>query len=159
MKELFVYSKKEAKAEHYTEHSQLLTATGQQPAVLTHSETRTVTRVQRCWDAAHQGWGPSVHGAAEAFGDTWEVLLRDEASWVPHGWVEPQLATGEALAHHCCSSFFIFIASSGSCHVLLTVTGPITQDLQLVVFCAAHHIFRMAYRLLYESDCYNHHSR
>lgn len=55
--------------------------------------------------------------------------------------------------------FFIFIASSGSCHILLTVTGPITQDLQLVVFCAAHHIFRMAYRLLYESDCYNHHSR
>lgn len=73
-------------------------------------------------------------------------------SWLPG-------QTGEALAHHCCSSFFIFIASSGSCHVLLTVTGPITQDLQLVVFCAAHHIFRMAYRLLYESDCYNHHSR
>lgn len=89
-----VYFKKEAKAEHYTEHSQLLTATGQQPAVLTPSETRTVTRVQRCWDAAHQGWGPSAHRAAEAFGDTWEVLLRDEASWVPHGWVEPQLATG-----------------------------------------------------------------
>lgn len=93
MKELFIL-KKEAKAEHYTEHSQLLTATGQQPAVLTHSETRTVTQVQRCWDAAHQGWGPSAHRAAEAFGDTWEVLLRDEASWVPHGWVEPQLATG-----------------------------------------------------------------
>lgn len=37
---------------------------------------------------------PAERGSAEACGGTQEVLLGDEASWMPHGWVEPQVATG-----------------------------------------------------------------